>query len=310
MSDTTSYNFPSSYYTSGGNYYRDYSTGETTVSTLYNPGAFFTAFGSKSAVATKLNYAKTGLGISQGSTTYTDTYNPSTGLPQGGSEFRAIFTHSIDIGREPYAEYSHVATPLPLYDVCIRNTDSTTYIDSAEYESSSWTTTTDTLNGRVIVGTTGNTHSIIISDDSVEVNSDLVPKTNSTFNIGTLSNKWKDLYVGTIHADTYDGIPSSGSSGLSVSDLYGSSEGGLYFFKLYINNNSMSSITVPRGTSLTDPNYFDSSYLYIQSYEERVDDTSESSGTGSFSGTYYTLLSFSISGGGSGNVYVPCVRVL
>lgn len=207
MSGTSvTYYYDNSVYTVGDNYCRDYHTSPTNVSTMYSPGAFFTAFASKSAVATKLNYAKSGLGISGVSAVYTDTYNPYTSQSTGGDEFRAIFTYSAYVGIKPYNEYSQVATPLSLYDICIRSTDSETYINSATYASSSWLTTTDTAHGRVIIGTAGNSNSIIVSDNSVDFNNHLLPLSDCLYNVGTASKKWKNLYVETIHADTYDGI--------------------------------------------------------------------------------------------------------
>jgi hypothetical protein len=96
--------------------------------------------------------------------------------------------------------------------------------------------------------------------------------------------------------------------------LFSRSAGGLYFFKLNITNKSSStSYTVPRGTSLSSGTYFTTnenatSLLYINSYEEKVDDTSASYGTSTFSGTYYTMLRFKIAAGATANVYVPCLR--
>lgn len=427
---SSSYSYSGSPSLSSGTYTRSYSANGVQVSTTYTPYNFFNTFGSKTSVSNKLNYAKAGLGISPTSTTFTNTYNPVTNTTSGGNQFRMVCTYSSYYARDPYQEYSLVANTIAgLYDVHIKNTSSATYIDSAEYENSSWTATTDTINGRVLIGTTGNTNAVAVSDNSVDINNHVLPSTDNAFSLGAPDKKWLSLYVDTVIADNYIGLPDSGgssggsgssselayngttkvmatstgatvygsilpssnnsyslgntsnawqnayvysnsgyyyeigsdtssdnvsepvirpsasgwgylgtpsyhiynayidniyvtSSGTSLdsyisshsgsSSIYttikGTNSGALYFFKLSIKNNSSSSVIVPRGTSLSDSSYFSSSKLSIQSWEERVDDTSASYGTSSFSGTYYTLLRFTISSSTTSNVYVPCVK--
>lgn len=422
MSSTT-YNYSGEASYSDGVYTRAYTPDTTISDTVYDPGEFFNSFSGRSSVAAKISYTKLGLNIPDSSSdTFTDTYDPSTGSTSSGTEFRFICTYSGYYARDPYNEYSLVANPINnLYDVYIKNTSDATYIDSATYSGGSWSTTTDSTHGRVIIGTLGNTSALVISDNNIESNNSIIPKLNSVYNLGSLLNKWDSVYVKTVYADNYEGmsqsdvselkynsatkvaatsggtnitgnaLPSSsfsynlgsssnvwnsiytgsgngsvyfeigrdstngvnepvirpsssgwgyvgtsnyhifeayidniyvGSSGTSLDSyisshsgslsiyttLKGTGSGALFFFKLSIKNNSSSSITVPRGTSLSSSSYFSSSKLSIQSWEERVDDTSASAGTNTFSGTYYTLLRFSISSGSTSNVYVPCVK--
>jgi hypothetical protein len=421
MSSST-YKYPGEASYSDGVYTRSYMPDTTISDTVYNPGEFFNLFSGRSSVAAKISYAKSGLNIPDSSSdTFTDTYDPSTGSTSSGTEFRFICAYSGYYARDPYNEYSLVADPIGnLYDIYIKNTSDATYIDSATYNGS-WSTTTDTAHGRVIIGTLGNTNALVISDNIIESNNNIIPKLNSVYNLGSSLNKWDSIYVKTIYADNYEGMsqsdvaelkynsatkiaatsdgatitgnalpsgsfsynlgsssnvwntiyagsgngsvyfeigrdstngvnepairPSSsgwgylgtsdyhiyeayinniyvGSGGTSLdsyisshsgsSSIYttlkGTGSGALFFFKLSIKNNSSSSITVPRGTSLSSSSYFSSSKLSIQSWEERVDDTSASAGTNTFSGTYYTLLRFTVSANTTSNVYVPCVK--
>lgn len=131
---------------------------------------------------------------------------------------------------------------------------------------------------------------------------DTVPQSDNTWTLGSPVNR-----LNTVYANTLFGL---------LESLYGSDRGAIYFFKLSITNKSSSvAYDVPRGTSLSDSAYFTtnssaSSLLYINSYEERVDDTSASAGTTTFSGTYYTLMRFKVDAGASSkSVYVPCLRV-
>lgn len=131
---------------------------------------------------------------------------------------------------------------------------------------------------------------------------DTVPQSDNTWTLGSSVNR-----LNTVYANTLFGL---------LESLYGSDRGAIYFFKLSITNKSSSvAYDVPRGTSLSDSAYFTtnssaSSLLYINSYEERVDDTSASAGTTSFSGTYYTLMRFKVDAGASSkSVYVPCLRI-
>ena len=48
--------------------------------------------------------------------------------------------------------------------------------------------------------------------NNIDVHSDLAPYSNNTYSLGNSSYKWKDIYVGTIHADNYDGLPSGSVS--------------------------------------------------------------------------------------------------
>ena len=133
----------------------------------------------------------------------------------------------------------------------------------------------------------------------------ILPSSTNTYNLGSSSYKWNYLYARYVGSSSY---PITSIYG-RLNSLYGTAVGSLFFFKLVIKNNSSNDITVPRGTSLTSTTYFGSTLLEITSYEERVDDTSSSYGTATFTGTFYTMLRFKVTANNSGtNVYVPCLR--
>jgi hypothetical protein len=307
--DYTSYSFANSPVYSSGTYTRDYtSDAPTQTSVEYLPGNFFNTWANKSSVSEKLTYAKVGLGVSGDSTIYTDTYNPLTEQTTGGNEFRMVCTYSAYIGIEPYDEYSHLATPVPVYDTYIKNTHNYEYIKTATKSGSTWSTSTDFTHGKVIIGTVGNVNSIVVSDESITVNNNILPAINNTINIGSTSNKIKDLYVGTIHADNYDGIvipdqssasdlkyngttkASATADGLTVygnlipsstsCNLGSSSDKWNIFYTTYIGdtNNVLSDIytyvahawgdSKDRGIRLCDGNYESTAYCSITGYQD------------------------------------------
>lgn len=251
---SSSYSYSGSPSLSSGTYTRSYSANGIPVSTTYTPYNFFNTFGSKTSVNNKLNYAKAGLGISPTSTTFTNTYNPVTNTTSGGNQFRMICTYSSYYARDPYQEYSLVANTISdLYDVHIKNTSSATYIDSAEYESSSWTTSTDTIHGRVLIGTAGNANAVAVSDNNVDINNHVLPSTDNAFSLGTPDKKWLSLYVDTVIADNYIGLPDSSSSGGSSGGSLEFSNSTSYTMSAWSNSSygSVSSSTIYPYSSLT-----------------------------------------------------------
>ena len=133
----------------------------------------------------------------------------------------------------------------------------------------------------------------------------IIPSSTNTYNLGSSSYKWNYLYARYVGSSSY---PITSIYG-RLNSLYGTAVGSLFFFKLIIKNNSSNDITVPRGVSLANTTYFGSTLLQITSYEERVDDTSSSYGTATFTGTFYTMLRFTVAANSSGStVFVPCLR--
>ena len=133
----------------------------------------------------------------------------------------------------------------------------------------------------------------------------ILPSSTNTYNLGSSSYKWNYLYARYVGSSSY---PITSIYG-RLNSLYGTAVGSLFFFKLVIKNNSSNAITVPRGVSLTNTTYFGSTLLEITSYEERVDDTSTSYGTTTFTGTFYTMLRFTVPGNATASTaFVPCLR--